>query len=61
MLSELGINDQVVFSIFGSEEEFVSWFKAVLKDELENRQMKAAREAANALLQETQITIPDGL
>ena len=60
-LTQLGINPEVVYALFGGEDEYNNWFKSAVKEELERRQLQAAREAANKVLQETQITIPEGL
>lgn len=60
-LTQLGINPEVVYALFGGEDEYNTWFKSAVKEELERRQLQAAREAANKVLQETQITIPEGL
>lgn len=60
-LTQLGINPEVVYALFGGEDEYNNWFKSAVKEELERRQLQAAREAANAVMQNTQITIPEGL
>lgn len=60
-LQELGVNDQIVYALFGGEENYNEWFKNALREELERRQLQAAREQANALLQNAEITIPQEL
>jgi hypothetical protein len=60
-LQELGVNDQIVYALFGGEENYNEWFKSALREELERRQLRAAREQANALLQNAEITIPQEL
>jgi hypothetical protein len=60
-LQELGVNDQIVYALFGGEENYNEWFKSALREELERRQLQAAREQANALLQNAEITIPQEL
>jgi hypothetical protein len=61
MLNELGINDQIVFALFGGEENYIEWFKNSLKEELERRQLAAVREEANALVQNADVVIPQEL
>lgn len=60
-LQELGVNDQIVYALFGGEENYNEWFKSALREELERRQLQAAREQANALLQNAEVTIPQEL
>lgn len=60
-LQELGVNDQIIYALFGGEENYNEWFKSALRDELERRQLQAAREQANALLQNAEVTIPQEL
>lgn len=60
-LQELGVNDQIVYALFGGEENYNEWFKTALREELERRQLQAAREQANALLQNAEVTIPQEL
>jgi hypothetical protein len=60
-LQELGVNDQIIYALFGGEENYNEWFKSALREELERRQLRAAREQANALLQNAEITIPQEL
>jgi len=60
-LQELGVNDQIIYALFGGEENYNEWFKSALREELERRQLQAAREQANALLQNAEITIPQEL
>lgn len=60
-LQELGVNDQIVYALFGGEENYNEWFKTALREELERRQLQAAREQANALLQNAEVVIPQEL
>lgn len=60
-LQELGVNDQIVYALFGGEENYNEWFKTALREELERRQLQAAREQANALLQNAEVIIPQEL
>ena len=60
-LQELGVNDQIVYALFNGEENYNEWFKTALREELERRQLQAAREQANALLQNAEVTIPQEL
>lgn len=60
-IQELGVNDQIVYALFGGEENYNEWFKTALREELERRQLQAAREQANALLQNAEVTIPQEL
>lgn len=60
-LQELGVNDQIVYALFGGEENYNEWFKSALREELERRQLQAAREEANALLQNAEVVIPQEL
>jgi hypothetical protein len=60
-LQELGVNDQIVYALFGGEENYNEWFKSALREELERRQLQAAREQANALLQNAEVVIPQEL
>ena len=60
-LQELGVNDQIIYALFGGEENYNEWFKSTLREELERRQLQAAREQANALLQNAEVTIPQEL
>jgi len=60
-LQELGVNDQIVYALFGGEENYNEWFKSALREELERRQLAAAREEANALIQNADIVIPQEL
>ena len=60
-LQELGVNDQIVYALFGGEENYNEWFKSALREELERRQLAAAREEANALIQNAEVTIPQEL
>jgi len=60
-LQELGVNDQIVYALFGGEENYNEWFKSALREELERRPLQAAREQANALLQNAEVTIPQEL
>ena len=60
-LQELGVNDQIVYALFGGEENYNEWFRSALREELERRQLQAAREQANALLQNAEVTIPQEL
>lgn len=60
-LQELGVNDQIIYALFGGEENYNEWFKSALREELERRQLQAAREQANALLQNAEVTIPQEL
>ena len=60
-LQELGVNDQIIYALFGGEENYNEWSKNALREELERRQLQAAREQANALLQNAEITIPQEL
>lgn len=60
-LQELGVNDQIVYALFGGEENYNEWFKSALREELERRQLQAVREQANALLQNAEVTIPQEL
>ncbi len=60
-LQELGVNDQIVYALFGGEENYNEWFKSALREELERRQLQAAREQANALLQNAEVIIPQEL
>ena len=60
-LQELGVNDQIVYALFGGEENYNEWFKSALREELERRQLQAVREQANVLLQNAEVTIPQEL
>jgi len=60
-LQELGVNDQIVYALFGGEENYNEWFKSALREELERRQLQAAREQANALIQNAEVVIPQEL
>lgn len=60
-LQELGVNDQIVYALFGGEENYNEWFRSALREELERRQLQAAREQANALLQNAEVIIPQEL
>lgn len=60
-LQELGVNDQIIYALFGGEENYNEWFKSALREELERRQLQAAREQANALLQNAEVIIPQEL
>lgn len=60
-LQELGVNDQIIYALFGGEENYNEWFKSALREELERRQLQAAREQANALLQNAEVVIPQEL
>lgn len=60
-LTQLGINPEVVYALFGGEENYNEWFKSAIREELERRQLQAAREQANALLQNAEVTIPQEL
>jgi len=60
-LQELGVNDQIVYALFGGEENYNEWFKSALREELERRQLAADREEANALIQNADIVIPQEL
>ena len=60
-LQELGVNDQIVYALSGGEEHYNDWCPSALREELERRQLQAAREQANALLQNAEITIPQEL
>ena len=60
-LQELGVNDQIVYALFGGEENYNEWFKSALREELERRQLAAARETANKLLQEAEVVLPQEL
>ena len=60
-LQEHGVNDQIVYALFGGEENYNEWFKSALREELERRQLAAAREEANALIQNADIVIPQEL
>ena len=43
-LQDLGLNDQIVYALFGGEGNHIAWFKSALREELERRQLAAARE-----------------
>ncbi len=60
-LQELGVNDQIVYALFNGEDNYNEWFKSALREELERRQLQAAREQANAVMQNAEITIPQEL
>ena len=60
-LQDLGLNDQIVYALFGGEENYNEWFKSALREELERRQLAAAREAANKLLQDAEVVLPQEL
>ena len=55
------MNYESVYETFGSQESYEEWFKNALREELERRQMAAAREEANKILQETAIVLPPEL
>lgn len=60
-LQELGVNDQIIYALFNGEDNYNEWFKSALREELERRQLQAAREQANAVMQNAEITIPQEL